>query len=153
MALNFTLMSLKTGDKMMNDAITVLLADDERAFTVSYGDALIDEGYNVIIVDDVKGVEENAFKANVLIVDARLPSQKLEGLVVVAKLIENGTLPPIVPIIFISIHDENEEPCQKIIEGLPQLRNRYIWLRKPFEIELLVIKIKEQIKIRNASKA
>ncbi|MCX6907995.1 MAG: response regulator [Verrucomicrobia bacterium] len=133
----------------MSSKKTVLLADDELIHLVSYRDYLEDAGFRVIAVEDALGVEKHFGEARALVVDARLPTARLEGLEVVAKLLRDGTLEPTVAVIFISVHSEDDDVCQQkfkdLFKELPQLKGRYVWLQKHFELEMLLKTIEDEL--------
>ena len=124
---------------------TVLLADDEQILLISYRDYLEDCGFRVIAVEDAAGVERHAAESDILVVDVRLPTERLEGLEVIAKLIASDALAPRIPVIFMSVLSEDDDISQKKLQEFSQLRNRYLWLQKPFEGELLAKKIRDQM--------
>ncbi len=121
----------------MSERVRVLIAEDERMFLVGYQDYLEDEGFQVIPVSEAQGLLESASTAQVLVVDARLPTEQLEGIEAVTLMLREGKLPDAVPVIFISVLPRDEPLCKHKLDELPIPDDRYVWLQKPFELELL----------------
>ena len=63
----------------MKERHTVLLADDEIGYRIVIQDFLEDEGFRMLLTEDVEGVLRQGSEADVLVVDVRLPSGRLEG--------------------------------------------------------------------------
>jgi len=119
--------------------LTVLVADDEAIFLKVLTARLTDEGYEVLPVTNQDELATKAPEADALVVDARLPSEKLEGLEVVASLFQpSPRIGPDTPILFISVHAETDDAIRDKLKQLPALAGRYRWLQKPFETDLLV---------------
>jgi DNA-binding NtrC family response regulator len=133
----------------MSNRHTVLLAEDQIGYRLPIQNFLEDEGFHVIPAEDVDRVWEYGPDADALVVDVRLPSGRLEGIDVVARLITEKQLSPEVPIIFISVHDQTDEICQNKLREFPGWKERYTWLQKPFELELLVKILRDKIPNRN----
>lgn len=129
----------------MKEKYTVLVAEDQIGYRIPIQNFLEDDGFRILLAEDVPGVLRQSAEADVLVVDARLPSWRLEGLDAVATLITEHKLSQEVPVIFISVNDEADEPCQRKLKGLPVLEGRYSWLQKPFELELLVKIIRDRL--------
>jgi CheY-like chemotaxis protein len=115
---------------------------------VAIKDFLEDEGSEVEAVADASGVTEYGPTADVLVVDVRLPTRAMEGVTAVADLLREGLIQDHVPVIFISVLDEDDAGCQGKLKEYPFMEGRYIWIQKPFELELLVDMISEEIEAR-----
>jgi DNA-binding response OmpR family regulator len=126
----------------------VLLAEDEEMHAFPMKVALERKGFKVVKASDDTGVKENGLDVDALIIDARLPSEALEGLHAAAHLIREG-LPATVPIIFVSVYSEETPQVQSALKDLAnELAGRYIWLEKWFEPSNLVRIVEQQIKAR-----
>ena len=121
----------------------VLVADDEVIFRSVLTGRLIDEGFRVLGISSQEELEAEAPDHDALVVDARLPSENLEGLEVVASLLDSGRIDPGTPIIFISVHAESDDLIRNKLRQLQVLSGRYRWLHKPFETDLLVKLLRE----------
>lgn len=120
----------------------VLLAEDTRTLRQCYTWGLEDEGYEVKAVATADELKTSATDADVLVVDARLPShEKMEGIASIGELLRENRIAARVPIIFISILDADDSWVVDKLQrsGIPP--DRYIWLLKPFEVELLARRI------------
>jgi DNA-binding response OmpR family regulator len=123
----------------------VLLAEDEEMHSFPMRVALERKGFEVLEVRNDTGVKENGLKVDALIIDARLPSEALEGLHAAAYLIRNG-LRATVPIVFVSVYSEETPQVQTTLKDLAnELAGRYIWLEKWFEPSNLVRIVEQQI--------
>lgn len=121
----------------MKDKAVVLVAEDEEMHSYPMEIALEEAGFEVRVVRDYDGVIKEGRHADALVIDARLPSEALEGLHAAADLIQDG-LKKTIPIIFVSVYAEKDEPVEKKLRGLPNLKDRYDWLEKWFEPSNLV---------------
>lgn len=137
----------------MKTIYKILIAEDEP-IALPISDYLEDQGYEVKWVKDIDSLRKHVERADVLLVDARLPLRNNEsikdftGLNTVAELLDENKIKPTVPIIFFSNFSENE--CQQSLKERPILTGRYCWLHKPFEMVWLEEKINEQLKkLRN----
>lgn len=116
----------------MADRPHVLLAEDEEMHSFPMEVALKRAGFDVSVVRDAKGVIQKGPGADALVIDARLPSEALEGLHAAADLVR-GRLPNRIPIIFVSIYPENTPKVERTLADLPELTGRYVWMEKWFE--------------------
>jgi DNA-binding NtrC family response regulator len=116
----------------MDDRKKILLADDDFGMRFPLAMQLEDLGYGVISVADVAGVREHYEEADVLVLDARLPTGDLEGIEVAAELRKQQEQSRWKPIIFMSVHRPDE--CSEHLDTFP---GAFDWLVKAFEIELL----------------
>lgn len=128
----------------------VLLAEDDDFFMNPLKDALEDEKYQVLTVATIDGLIQYAAQANVLVIDARMSETELAGVACAARLIENGTVSVKVPIIFISVFSENDYVCIQELGKQPALKDRYVWLQKYFETDLLLERIREDLAKRSS---
>lgn len=110
----------------------VLLADDDFGMRYPLAAQLEDLGYDVIPVADIDGVRQHYEEADVLVLDARLPTGDLEGISVAAELRKQSAPSRWKPIIFMSVHRPDE--CADNLDEFP---GTFDWLVKAFEIELL----------------
>ena len=130
----------------MDSTITVLVAEDEPSLLYCYQRGLKRAGFRPIAFDNAKDLLDHAGEADVLVVDVRLPSLAgLEGIVAVGQLQESGRLPNHVPVIFISILEKETPQCRQKLKEAKLPDDRYVWLRKPFEVELLVRRIHDEL--------
>lgn len=130
----------------------VLLAEDEEMHAFPMQMALKRAGFEVRLATDQGGVLAHGKDAVALVIDARLPSQALEGLHAAARLVREG-LPTTVPIIFISVYAEATPSVQQTLSGLPELSGRYHWLEKHFEPTNLVRLLKRSIDASHTSRS
>src|SRR5687767_6375292 len=112
----------------------VLLADDEIPYLLAVGDFLEDEGYTVEKAANAAEVLGKAPAADVLVIDARLPSSEYEGVVSIGDLLRQRQIRASVPILFISIDSETTEGAAAVLQRCRIPSDRYRWLIKPFEL-------------------
>jgi len=117
---------------MDNRKPRVLLADDEPFHRVPYRRSLERQGFDVIEAEDYAGVVAHGLTVDALVVDAMLPTVRLEGLKAADELVRQG-LPAAVPLIFVSSQPEHVLSVQQALKALPALHGRYEWIEKPFE--------------------
>ena len=130
----------------MDSGITVLVAEDQSSLLYCYQRGLKRAGFRTIAYDSAKDLMEHAGEADVLVVDAQLPSfPGLEGIVAVGQLLESGQLSDRVPVIFISLLEKETPQCQQKLREAKLSDDRYVWLRKPFEVDLLVRRIHDEL--------
>lgn len=110
----------------------ILLADDDFGMRFPLANQLEDLGYDVIPVADIEGVRQHYEEADVLVLDARLPTGDFEGISVAAELRNQADQSRWKPIIFMSVNRPDE--CAEKLESFPGM---YEWLVKAFEIEVL----------------
>jgi CheY-like chemotaxis protein len=125
--------------------VKVLLADDETIFTLPVGDFLEDEGFEVVRVASAVEVLDRAAAADVLVIDARLPSSKYEGVDSVGKLLRSNRIRKDVPIIFISVDPDTDEGPAAALQQCKIPAGRYRWLTKPFEHTRLATTINSEL--------
>ena len=122
----------------------ILLVDDTAADLVAIGDFLEDEGFAVDRAETAEEALRLAASAEALVVDVVLEPgfesdqmQRREGIEVVGKLLERGAIDPGTPIIFISKLDHEEPTCQASLKESGIQEDRFRWLRKPIDLDLL----------------
>ena len=135
---------------MPNSPTTVVLAEDDDFFMNPLRYALEDEGYQVLPAETIESLKQNATQANVLVIDARMSDTELAGVACAAQLVANGIVSAKVPLVFISVLSEHEDACQQEIRKHPVLANRYVWLKKYFETDLLLQTIREDLAQRSS---
>ena len=116
---------------------TVLLAEDEEMHSFPMEVALKRAGFETEVVRNFEAVVSCGGNADALVIDARLPTEALEGLHAAAELVRRG-LPHTVPIIFVSVYSEETDKVRNTLAHLPELFGRYVWLEKWFEPQNLV---------------
>lgn len=135
----------------MNGAYNVLIAEDEIGHAIPLRNYLEDHGFKPTLVKDVVGLRDNVEDTDILIVDVRLPwqygerIQDLNGITAVAEFLNENKLGPMIPLIFISILAASDKVCQEKLQEVQMPQDRYCWLQKPFEMELLEDKIRDQL--------
>jgi hypothetical protein len=87
----------------------------------------------VVAVSDVDGVRRHHGEADILLLDARLPTRELEAITAAADMRRSLEPSEWKPIIFMSVMDRGE--CRAQLDHFP---DRYEWIVKPFEIEALL---------------
>lgn len=130
-----------------NAGIRVVLADDEDSYLDAYAPYLEDMGFEVTTVKDKESLLKEGPGADVLIVDACLPSdEQMEGIEAVAELIANGRVLRTVPVIFISGYREDTPKVRDRLRSFPILKERFRWVWKDDEFEILGDTIREESK-------
>jgi CheY-like chemotaxis protein len=120
-----------------------VLADDEEQYTTAYGMYLTDLGFEVKTVMDAATLRAAALDADILIVDACLPSdEQMEGIEAIAALV--GRIDPKVPVVFISGYKEDTPKVRRKLQAYPQLSGRYRWVWKDDEFEVLADAIHDE---------
>jgi len=118
----------------------ILVADDEESIRMLLVEALSDENYEVIAVDDGIKAVDKAQKDNFdcVLLDVRMPG--LDGMQVFLKIHESN---PNLPVIFLTAYGSSDLAIQAMKKGA------YDYLTKPFDIEELKIKVKKQLNLRS----
>jgi len=113
----------------------ILLIDDEVNITTMAGEALKQQGYEVVTASDGASGLKTAIaeKPDLIVLDRNMPG--MDGIEVCRKIRETESLMG-VPVIFVTAKDEKRE----ILDGLAEGANDYI--TKPFNIE----ELKESVK-------
>lgn len=136
---------------MMPDSPTiVLLAEDDEFFMKPLTYALEDEGYRVVPAETIESLKEKARQADVLVVDARMSDSELAGVACAAGLIADKIVLAKVPLVFICVLSEHDDVCQQEIRKHAVLADRYVWLQKYFETDLLLETIREDLVKRSS---
>jgi CheY-like chemotaxis protein len=121
----------------------VLIADDDAGFRYPISSLFKDYGFHVMEASGLDGTVEAAKKADIWIIDVRLPSGVMEGIQAVKQLAQNEILPKY-PVIFISVlpasYAENELSALKNHKPYPI---NYMWFEKAFPLELLLDTVRE----------
>jgi CheY-like chemotaxis protein len=127
------------------ERLKAVLADDEEQYTTCYGMYLDDLGFDVTTVMDAEALRAAALGADVLIVDACLPSdEQMEGIEAVAAIVDR--LARRVPVIFISGYKEDTPKVRRKLQQYPELTGRYRWVWKDDEFEILADAIQDEMK-------
>lgn len=117
----------------------ILVADDERNIRDLLSVTLIDEGYDVIEVDDgqkaVNEVKNGDYDC--VLLDIRMPV--LDGMEAFAKIRD---MKPNLPVIFLTAYGSSDLAIKAMKNGA------YDYLTKPFDIEELKIKVKKAIELK-----
>ncbi|MEF3245543.1 MAG: sigma-54 dependent transcriptional regulator [Caldisericaceae bacterium] len=117
----------------------ILVADDERNIRDLLLVTLIDEGYDVIEVDDgqkaVTEVKNGDYDC--VLLDIRMPV--LDGMEAFAKIRD---MKPNLPVIFLTAYGSSDLAIKAMKNGA------YDYLTKPFDIEELKIKVKKAIELK-----
>jgi len=118
------------------EAITVLLAEDELALAHIIRESLEERNYNVLLCADGKDALQKYkdFKPNILILDIMMPL--MDGFAV-AKTIRKSDQQT--PIIFLTAKSQPKD----VVAGFELGANDY--LKKPFSIEELIVRIQVQL--------
>jgi len=127
---------------------TILVADDDVGYRFIISNFLRDYGYHVIEAANESEIKSQASEANLWVFDVRLPTSKLEGIIVAKELLDRSIYPQY-PILFMSVLPES------MAYELQELKERsipYEWIKKPFEIELLLSKIEKYIQTKPKGK-
>ncbi|MBP8612499.1 MAG: sigma-54-dependent Fis family transcriptional regulator [Candidatus Atribacteria bacterium] len=117
----------------------ILVADDEESIRMLLVEALSDENYEVIAVDDGIKAVDKAQKGDFdcVLLDVRMPG--LDGMQVFLKIHESN---PNLPVIFLTAYGSSDLAIQAMKKGA------YDYLTKPFDIEELKIKVKKAIELK-----
>ena len=115
----------------------ILVADDDAGYLFPIRNLFEDYGYEVLEATDRAQVVGHGRNADVWIIDVRLPTGEMEGILAVQELVEQG-IRPRHPVVFISVI-----PASFAAEKLAPLNGKvdYEWVEKPFELEFLLVKI------------
>ncbi|MHA2032967.1 MAG: response regulator [Candidatus Kariarchaeaceae archaeon] len=116
------------------DKISVLIADDDVGYRFPLASILEDFNYQVFEARNVEEVRKYSDKADIWVVDVRLPSEMLEGIVIVKELLADKNCRLKNKVIFISVLCE--EDYKSKLDNFPNIG--YIWIEKPFEPEYLL---------------
>lgn len=122
----------------------ILLAEDEEMHSFPMEVALKRAGFETKVVRNFEAVVACGGDVDALLIDARLPTEALEGLHAAAELVRRG-LPRAVPIIFVSVYSDETDQVRSTLADLPELAGRYIWLEKWFEPQNLIKIIRRQL--------
>jgi CheY-like chemotaxis protein len=118
----------------------VLVADDDDGFRYPIVNLLEDYSFEVVEAKSQEEVLESAEASALWIIDVRLPSSNMEGILAVHELARRGTVSAY-PVIFVSVLPEDF--ARGRLAELANVGVHYLWLEKPFELELLKAKIDE----------
>src|ERR1043166_6370180 len=117
---------------------TILVADDDDGIRFAIVCMLSDKGHKVLEATDEKSIITLADKAELWIIDARLPTNGYEGLLAVSSLKKKGVVPTY-PILFMSVDPDTFAADR--LAALTRMGLKYEWLDKPFEPEYLLERI------------
>jgi CheY-like chemotaxis protein len=115
---------------------TILIADDDYGNRFPLVALFEDYGYHVEQAESKQEVLQVAQKADVWIIDARLPTLDLEGIEAVGELVSKGTVPQYT-VFFMSVISQESAAAKLATLGIS-----YEWLEKPFEPQFLFEKIR-----------
>jgi DNA-binding response OmpR family regulator len=118
--------------------IRVLIADDDDGYRFPLKNLLDDYEYEVLEARNKEELIRQAQGADVWVIDARLPTEEMEGIEAVRELGERGTIPRH-PVLFISVMPEDNVKVK--LDSLKGKGIPYEWVEKPFELELLLRRI------------
>lgn len=122
--------------------IRILVADDDAGYRFPIKNLFEDYAYEVLEATNRQDVVNMGVGADVWIIDVRLPTGEMEGILAVRDLVEQGIQPPH-PVIFISVNPESlAEEKLAALKG----KVRYEWVEKPFELEFLLAKVEGFLK-------
>ena len=131
----------------MFDGMKILIVDDDRAIRNSFGEILMDEGYEVAKAEDglgaLKAVEEERF--DVIFCDIKMPG--MDGVEVLEKFMEMNLDAAVV---MISGHGDISTAVECIKKGA------FDFVEKPLDLQRLLITIKnaaERTKLTTQNKA
>ena len=117
----------------MFDGMKILIVDDDRAIRNSFGEILMDEGYEVAMAEDgpgaLKAVEEERF--DVIFCDIKMPG--MDGVEVLEKFMEMNLDAAVV---MISGHGDISTAVECIKKGA------FDFVEKPLDLQRLLITIK-----------
>jgi DNA-binding NtrC family response regulator len=116
----------------------ILVVDDEKTIRWSLGEALKEEGYDVVDADNGKtGVEQFKTKSpDLVLLDLRLPGE--DGISVLKRI---KTIDPTVPVIMMTAYGEVETAVEAMKRGA------YDFVLKPFALEKLKVTIKNALEV------
>ncbi|MDE5629398.1 MAG: response regulator transcription factor [Muribaculaceae bacterium] len=122
--------------------IKILLVEDDSTLSFIVEDALIREGFDVVCASNgeagLKLFKES--KPDVIVADVMMP--KMDGFEMVRQI---RLIAPAVPVLFLTARTALED----VVKGFDLGANDYI--RKPFQILELVVRIKALLKRRNSA--
>ncbi len=116
----------------------ILVADDDDGYRYPIRCVLEDHGFEVVEAVNKAEAIEHAESSDLWIIDVRLPSAEMEGIVAVTELADRGIKRDL---IFMSVLPEEMASAQ-----LGKLRNASVdfdWLEKPFDLQVLLATIRK----------
>ena len=120
----------------MDKKKTVLIADDDAGFRFPLVNLFEDFGFKTLQAVSKEEVLKHAGKADIWIIDVRLPTSKNEGILAVQELASKGNRPPY-SVIFISVNPKSLVRTE--LDALAKVSvDDYMYIEKPFELELLL---------------
>lgn len=138
----------------MSRKITVLLGAPDNINPVRklIADRLQEVGFDVTIARVKEEIEEHFESADLLLIDARMlderfkPNTRAFGLDTVVKLAAEGRLRNDVPVIFFSVMPQYYDFFQPAFAALSESQRPYRFLKRPFELDLLLSVISDELK-------
>ena len=124
----------RRGEHGVSKRPSILIADDDAGYRYPIGVLFEDAGYEVAEADCQEQVVAKAVSCDIWIIDVRLPTRKMEGILAVQELVKRD-IPPKYPVIFISVLRESYAEAE--LAKLREAEVAYQWLEKPFDLELL----------------
>ena len=124
------------------DSIKILYVEDEPFLGKIVRESLESRGFNVCMVEDGAQVLKNyqAFKPDICVLDVMLPNKDGFTLAKEIRSIDEN-----IPIIFLTAKNQTED----LLKGFESGGNDYI--RKPFSMEELIVRIENLLSITNKS--
>ncbi len=116
----------------------ILVADDDDGYRFPIVNLLQDAGFEVVEASDMEGVLKVGRDVDVRLVDVRLPTSRMEGILAIQKLASEGCI-FLYPVFFISVIPESL--ASRELEVLKKHSIRYEWIEKPVELEYLLQRI------------
>ena len=122
--------------------ITILIAEDEKPMLKALVDKFTHEGFNVIESKNGEEALKSALQKhpNIILLDLVMP--KMDGLVVLKKLREDGWGKTVPIIILTNLNMDN-----KIIREVVALEPSFYLMKSEVKLEEIISKVKEILKI------
>lgn len=121
----------------------ILVADDDEGYRFPMVSLFKDYGFEVLEATDQAEVLKHGREAGVWIIDVRLPTSAMEGIMAVQELVNNNIKPNCL-VIFISVIPE--ELALDKLRALRDVGIKYEWIEKPLELEFLLEKVTKFLK-------
>ena len=120
-------------------ALKILVADDDDGYRYPIVNMFQDFGYEVLEASTQIEVESLGPQTDVWVLDVRMPTAEMEGIIAVHNLVSEKNVRPRCSVIFMSVLPESVASTK--LKALKDASVDYLWIEKPFELEFLLQKV------------